>query len=128
MEPKKIIDDTLSHTVEQNADALYEFGQQTENSGSLSDEDTAKTILFVMLGHLAGVIAGFAIFALSPLEIWGSMGLGLLIPMGIYSTLTGRAILKPDVTKHALFSGWKGRVIGIMYVALGVYFLVGSVR
>ncbi|MCL2824398.1 MAG: hypothetical protein FWD57_10425 [Polyangiaceae bacterium] len=126
MDPKKLVEDHVGEVIEHSADANYEFGQKLGDPGS-SDADvwTDVAVFFIMIGHFVCLLVAVAVAALSSLSFYRSIAYCVLIPMGIVSIITGRAVLKPSRINHAAFSGWKGRIIGIGYLVMAWAFIQG---
>jgi len=126
MDPKKMIEDNVGEVIERSADANYEFGQRKGDPGySDAEYKTNIAVFFIMIGHFLCSLVAVAVAALSSLSLQRSMVYCVLIPMGIVSIITGRAVLKPSRISHSAFSGWKGRIIGIGYLVMAWAFIQG---
>jgi hypothetical protein len=69
-----------------------------------------RSAMLAWLGSVVLVMLPIGLFTRNLLYGFGAC----LVLMGIYSLVTGRAVLKPGPTTHSLFLGWKARVIGII--------------
>jgi len=98
--------------VKGTADATFKLG--TLEAGSKERETELRqhlrSAMLAWLGSTVLVMLPIGLLTRNPLY---GLGAGLVL-MGVYSLITGRAVLKPGLTQHSVFLGWKARVVGVL--------------
>lgn len=113
---ENIAEDALVRT----SDAEYNvFKEVTKNSTDTTQENldrmykiTFRFCMIIAVVMFVLLIAGFGpnLFAGIPVSLYGMYGLVL-----------GRMILTPGLGRYSLWLGWKARLLGLVYLLLGVF-------
>ena len=118
---KDVAQDALSTGVEKSADVNFSWGKVAEKKNELSDEENRKLAGKLILLYLAGTIIGIILLSTNLIRAeMKAFSVSVFLPIGLYSLITGKALLKPSHTKHSLLLGWKGRVVGVIFIIIGI--------
>lgn len=109
--------------LKKTADATFRMG--TLEAGSQEREvELRQHIRSFMLACIGAIFLIALPIGLITENRYYGIGSGFAV-IGVYSLITGRAVLKPGPTQHSLFLGWKARVIGVILL-LAAFFMFGS--
>lgn len=106
------------------ADATFRLGK-LEAGDKEREAELRQHMRSTIWALLGSILVALPIGLLTRNRFYG-IGSYFLV-MGIYSLITGRAVLKPGPTQHSLLLGWKARVVGvILLLAAGFLFFANE--
>lgn len=114
------------------ADVTLSGDDIVDNKTDMLDDEVRailKKMMYIFLvGAVLGVFVAFMVNVFVAKQSFVLSGFAVFfITIGCYSIFTGKAYLKTGrlSVKSVLFINWKGRIIGFIELAVGIFALIG---